>query len=138
MPRMFGALAKYVGGKVLTGALVVTSVLIVIWYYRMPVDQRGAIWAAVRGAMIWMAFVAVLPWATFFVTVRAARADSNLVSALMLVGYLLADIAFALYLTGGGLGSTWQAAILILGFLCAALYNFVACDFVADRAQEAT
>ena len=34
MVSMFPAIAKYVGGKVLTAVLVVTAVLIVIWYYR--------------------------------------------------------------------------------------------------------
>lgn len=121
----------------LTAALVVTSAVVVIWYYRLPIEDRAAIWAAVRAALIWMGFVAVLPWATFFVTVRIVKAESNLLSGLMLLGYLVADIAFALYLTGGTFGGTWQSAILILGFLCAALYNFLACEFVAQRAEEA-
>ena len=104
----------------------------------MPLEQRSAIWTAVRGALVWLGFVAVLPWATFFVTVRAVRSESNLVSGLMLAGYLLADIGFALYLSGGRLGSECQTAILILGFLCAALYHFVACEFVADRVENSS
>lgn len=133
---MFPTLAKYVGGKVLTAVLVVTSVLIIVWYYRLPVEDRAALWQAARDVLVWIGFVLVLPWATFFVPVRAVRADSNLISALMLLGYLAADVVFALYLAGGSFGGSWQKAILILGFLCAALYNFLACEFVADRAEE--
>jgi hypothetical protein len=134
---MFPGIAKFVGGKVLTAVLVVTSAVVVIWYYRLPLEDRAAIWLTARNVLVWIAFVAVLPWATFFVSARAVRADSNPVSALMLLGYLAADIAFALYLTGGSVGGTFQAAILILGFLCAGLYNFVACEFVADRVDDA-
>lgn len=133
---MLPAVAKFVGGKVLSAVLIVTSAVVVIWYYRLPIEDRAAIWTIVRGALIWMGLVAVLPWATFFVPVRVLRAESNVVSGLMLLGYLLVDIAFALYLTGGRLGNAWQTAILLLGFLCAALYNFVACEFVADRAED--
>lgn len=133
---MLPVVAKYVGGKVLTAVLVVTSAVVVIWYYRLPVEERAAIWTAVRGGLIWMGLIAVLPWATFFVPQRVVRADSNLASALMLAAYLVLDVAFALYLTGGRLGNTWQTAILILGFLCAAVYNFVVCEFVADRAED--
>lgn len=134
---MFPAIAKFVGGKILTAVLVVTSALIVIWYYRLPVEDRAAMWTAARSVLVWVGFVAVLPWGTFFVPARVVRADSNLVSGLMLLGYLIADIAFALYLTGGSVGGAFQTAILILGFLCAALYNFLACEFVADRAEDA-
>ncbi len=130
------AVAKFVGGKVLTAALVVTSAVVVIWYYRLPLDDRAAIWTAVRGGLIWLGFVLILPWATFFVPARVVRAESNVISAVMLLGYLALDVVFALFLTGGTLGSAWQTAILILGFLCAALYNFVACEFVADRAED--
>ncbi|HOA74574.1 MAG TPA: hypothetical protein PL151_18790 [Phycisphaerae bacterium] len=135
---MFPAIAKFIGGKVLTAVLVVTSALIVIWYYRLPLEDREALWLTARHVLVWIGFVLVLPWATFFVPIRVVRAESNLASALMLVGYLVVDIAFALYLAGGTVGGTFQAAILILGFLCAALYNFLACEFVADRAEDAS
>lgn len=121
----------------LTAVLIVTSAVVVIWYYRMPLEDREAIWTTARLVLVWIGFVLVLPWATFFVPARVVRAESNLISALMLLGYLAVDVAFALYLTGGRIGGTFQAAILILGFLCAALYNFLACEFVADRAEDA-
>lgn len=134
---MLPGVAKYVGGKVLTAVLVVTSAVVVLWYYRLPVEDRAALWLAARNVLVWIGFVAVLPWATFFIPARVVRADSNVASALMLAGYLATDIVFALYLTGGRVGGTFQAAILILGFLSAAVYNFLACEFVADRAEDA-
>ena len=121
----------------MTAVLVVASALLVIWYYRLPVDERAALWLGARSVLVWIGFVAVLPWATFFVPVRVVRADSNLASGLMLLGYLAVDVAFALYLAGGGIDGVFQWAVFILGFLCAALYNFLACEFVADRAEDA-
>jgi len=123
---------------VLTVGLVLTATLVIIWYYRMPIEQRDAVWNMIRGVLIWLGFVAILPWATFWIVIRTARANSNTISAVMLVGYWLIDIVFALYLTGGSFGhSSWQTAILILGFLCAALYNFLICEFIADRTDDA-
>ena len=133
---MLPAVAKFVGGKVITAVLVVSSTLIVIWYFRLPPEERAALWSMARSALIWVGFVAVLPWATFFVPARVVRAESNAVAAGMLLGYLLADVGFAMYLTRGNFGGTWQAAVLILGFLIAGLYNFVACDFVANRVED--
>ena len=102
----------------------------------LPPEERAALWSMARSALIWVGFVAVLPWATFFVPARVVRAESNAVAAGMLLGYLLADVGFAMYLTRGNFGGTWQAAVLILGFLIAGLYNFVACDFVANRVED--
>lgn len=133
---MFPALAKYIGGKVLTAILVVACSVVIIWYYRLPLEDRAAIWNVVRGALVWIGLVVLLPWATFFLTLRVVRADANWAGAVLLAGYLLADIAFALYLTRGAWGSPWQGAIMILGFLCAAVYNFVACEFIADKAED--
>jgi len=133
---MIQGVAKYVGAKALGAVLVVSSALVVIWYWRLPIESREALWGTARGALIWIGLVAVLPWATFFVPTRVVRAESNLISALALLGYLAVDVAIALYLTGGHTGNAWQQGILILGFLCAAVYNFVVCDFLAEHAEE--
>jgi hypothetical protein len=133
---MLPAVAKFVGGKVITAVLVVSSTLIVIWYFRLPLEERAALWSMARSALIWIGFVAVLPWATFFVPARVVRAESNAMAAAMLAFYLLADVGFAMYLTRGTFGGTWQTAVLLLGFLVAGLYNFLACDFVANRVED--
>jgi hypothetical protein len=134
--RMIGAIAKYVGGRTLTAVLGVSAILIIIWYWRLPLEARAELWSAARGVLIWMGFVAVLPWATFFIPPRVVRAESNLVSGLALLGYLTADVLFALYLTGGSFGNQWQTGLMLIGFLCAAVYNFVVCEFLAERSEE--
>jgi hypothetical protein len=95
-------------------------------------------WQNARLVLAWIGVVALLPWATFFVTVRAVRADSNLVGALVLSGYLALDIVFALYLGGWPASGAWQVVLLVLGLMCAAVYNFVVCDFIAERAGDSS
>ena len=134
---MFGGLAKYVGGKVLGAVLAVAVILVIIWYWRLPLEDRDALWATVRGTLLWLGLVAALPWALFFVPARIVRMESNVASAAMLVGYLVVDFAFALYLMGGFPAGGWHRAILVLGLLCAAVYNLIVCEFLAVRAEDA-
>ncbi len=134
---MIQAIAKYVGGKALTAVLTVTVALVVIWYWRLDPQARAAIWNHVRLILTWIGLAAVLPWARFFVPPLVLKAESNLISALGLLGYLVIDVVLALWLAGWSAGSAPAWAFMILGFLCAAVYNFVVCEFIADRAENA-
>lgn len=134
---MIQGMAKYVGGKVLTAILVVACALVVIWYWRLDPADREALWSMVSGVLIWLAFVAMLPWALFFVPSLVVKAESNAVSALTLLGYLAVDVAVALLLTGGHWGTSWQTLLMCVGFLAAGVYNFLVCDFLARRAEDA-
>jgi hypothetical protein len=129
-------LGKYVGGKVITAGLVVVSALVVIWYWRLPPEARAQMWGLVRGALIWLAFVAVLPWALFFLPAWVVRREQNWASAALLLAYLAVDAALALFLTGWRIGSTWQTAALLVGFALAGIYNFAVCEYLAQRSEE--
>ena len=133
---MFGGLAKYVGGKVLGAVLAVAVILVIIWYWRLPLEDRDALWAMVRGTLLWLGLVAALPWALFFVPARIVRMESNAASAAMLAGYLVVDFGFALYLMNGFPAGGWHRAILVLGLLGAAVYNLIVCEFLAQRAED--
>ena len=133
---MFTAIGQYVGGKVVTAILVVSSAGAVIWFWRHP-EQLETIWQTIKYAMVWLGFVIVLPWAGFFVTPWVVAKDSNAAAALMLLGYLLADVIVALCLLGGVFGHgtlTWM--VLLLGFLSAGVYNFKVCEYQAGRLEE--
>ena len=134
---MIEAVGKYVGGKVITAVLVVTSGVVLIWYWQLEPEQKQAIWDTIKYSIVWVGFAGVLPWALFFVPSLVLRTESNLVSALALGGYLLTDVLMALYLAGwhveGGV-LTW--AVLILGFLCATVYNFAVTESLARHAED--
>jgi hypothetical protein len=129
-------LGKYVGGKVITAVLVVVSAVVVIWYWRLPPGDRAALWSMARGALIWLAMVLVLPWALFFMPAWAVRKERNWISAVLLLAYLAVDVVFAFYLAGWRAGSSWQRGALLVGFAVAGFYNFVVCEYLAQRSDE--
>lgn len=132
---MFAAIGQYIGGKVVTAILVVAVGGAGIWFWKHPEDLR-TIWQTIKYAVAWIGIVLMLPWATFFVTPWVVSKDSNAAAMAMLLGYLAADVAVAVWMMGTlrGHGTlTWM--VLFLGFLAAAVYNFKACEYQADRAE---
>lgn len=133
---MLTAIGEYIGGKVVTAILVVSGAGAVIWFWNHP-DDLKTIWLTIKYVLVWLGFVLIFPWATFFVTSWAIAKDSNVAVATILLSYALADTIVAFCLIGRirGLGSmTWM--ILLLGFLSAAVYNFKVCEYQADRLEE--
>jgi len=134
---MLTAVGQYVGAKVVTAVLVVSGAGAVIWFWRHP-EHLATIWQVIKYALVWMGFVLVFPWATFFVTTWVVAKESNAAAAAMLVGYALVDAVVAFCLIGGvrGIGTlTW--GVLFLGFLSAAVYNFKVCEYQASRLEGA-
>lgn len=130
------SVGKYVGAKVVTATVFVGSAGAVIWFWNHP-EQLEQIWQVIKYALIWLGVVALLPWATFFVTTTVVAKDSNAAAGLMLGGYALIDVLVAFGLIGGvsGLDSlTWF--VLLIGFLAAGVYNYVVCDYIATRLEE--
>ena len=133
---MLTALGKYVGGKVVTAILVVAGAGAVIWFWRHPEDLK-TIWLTIKYVLVWLGFVLVLPWATFFVTPWIVGRESNMAAALMLAGYVVADAIVAIVLMDGVRGHgalTWM--VVLLGFLSAGVYNFKVCEFQAGRLED--
>ena len=52
------------------------------------------------------------------------------------VGYLILDILMAFWLADWSIEGGLVWGIVILGFLLAAVYNFLVCDFIAEQAEE--
>ncbi|GMU24435.1 MAG: hypothetical protein AMXMBFR13_45090 [Phycisphaerae bacterium] len=129
-------LVKYLSGKVVGAILGVCGIIVVIWYWRLEPGDRATIWQTARAAILWAGCVAALPWALFFVPPRVAALSNNTASGLMLLSYLVLDAGMALYLMGGWPAQTWQRGALVFGLLCAAIYNFIVCEFLADRLER--
>jgi len=132
---MLTAVGQYVGGKVITSVLTAGVIGAGIWFWRHP-EHLQTIWTTIKYVLAWMGFVLVLPWATFFITAWVVKKESNAAAWLMLGGYLLADMAVAFWMVGTVRGlSSLSWVVLILGFLSAAVYNFKACEYQAERAE---
>jgi hypothetical protein len=132
---MFAAVGQYVGGKVLTAILAVAGIASVIWFWNHP-EQLSSIWAVLKSVLVWLGLVLVLPWATFFVTGWVVKKESNLAAALLLVGITLVDALFAFYLSDWSVSGALTWMVMLLGFLSAGVYNFLACEFQAARFES--
>jgi len=132
---MLGAIGQYVGGKVLTALLVVGSAGGIIYFWNHP-EQLEAVWAVMKGVLAWIAFVMVLPWATFFVQRWVVDKDSNMVAAFVLAAYVVLDAMVALLLAGVSGHGFLAWTILLIGFLSAGVYNFIVCDYQVTRFEE--
>lgn len=133
---MLAGIGKFVGSKVLSAVLIVTGAMVLIWYWQLSPESKQAIWSAIQYALLWIGLAAALPWGLFFLPAMVVRAESNLASAALLLGYLIVDVVVALWLAGWKVSSTAAWVVLILGFLAAAVYNFLVCEFLAGRSDE--
>ncbi len=132
---MFATIGKYVGGKVLTAILIVASAASGFWFYKHP-EQLETIWSVLKGVLVWMGLVLVLPWTAFFATGRVVKQDSNVAAGLLLLGLVAIDVLFAMYLANWSVSGALTWMVLLLGFLCAAVYNFVVCDYQASYFED--
>lgn len=133
--NLWVSLGKYVGGKTFSAILVVAGGASLIWFWRHP-EQLAAIWGTLKSVLAWSSFVIVLPWATFFIPLRVVKLESNPAAVLMLVGYAVVDVSAAFWLSSGGIHGALTWIVLLLGFLAASVYNFLVCDYLAERAGE--
>jgi hypothetical protein len=134
---MLQAIAEKVGAKVLTAVVVFGLACAGFWFYKHP-DDLASLWSVIKYTLAWLAFVAIFPWAMFMVTRRVVSLESNTAAGIMLAGYLLMDVLAGLYLAGGVGGHsvlTWM--VMVAGFLAAGVYNFLVCEFVAERLENA-
>ena len=58
--------------------------------------------------------------------------------AILMLGLTLVDAVFAFYLADWSVTGTLTWMVLLLGFLCAGVYNFMVCDFQAARFEDST
>ena len=133
---MIEGAAKFVGAKVITAIVGVTSLITLIWFWNLDPAAKDAIWGTLQHSVTWVGFAAALPWGFFFLPATVLKTESNLVSGLMLAGYMLVDILVALWLAGWHPGGTLTWAVMILGFLCAGVYNLIVSDYLAGRAED--
>ena len=133
---IFAEIGKFVGGKVLTAIIFLAVAAAGYWFYTHP-EQLEQIWLVMRGVLLWLGLTLVLPWALFFVTGKVVAADSNAAGAALLVGLTAVDALFAFFLMDWSVSGTLTWMVLLLGFLCAGVYNFLVCDYQAERFSDA-
>ena len=124
------------GGKVLTAILVVLAFGCGLWAWKHP-EQLQAFGHVLKYVGIWIGIALVLPWAVFPVVPWVVKRDSNVAAGLLLAGITALDVVVALLMTGVRQNGTLTWMVLLLGFLSAGVYNFVVCNFQANRIEDA-
>jgi FtsH-binding integral membrane protein len=77
--------------------------------------------------------VAAVPWATFFIIARVARADSNFAGGVLVLSYTLIEALFLAWLFSWTLGSPTAWGFFVAALLLAGVYNLLTCDWIAER-----
>lgn len=95
----------------------------------------GAIRRFSAGArvLIWLAVVAALPFAGWKVVQWSMKRDSNAASGALLVGLTAAGVLLTLLLLGFRIVGGWEIALVAVAAVLAIVYNFVACEWLAER-----
>lgn len=133
---MIKAIGEYVGGKVLTAILIVTGGAGLLYFYKHP-EQWDALWSIIGRVATWAGIVMVVPWVCFWATHWAVRRDSNAAGVAVMTAYLAVDVTAALLLAGVHGHGVFAWTVFAFGFLAAAVYNLVVCDYQAERLGEA-
>ena len=121
--------------RVVTVAAALAAVIAGIAWYQADPSTRAALISNTGKGFAWFAIVALLPWATFFIIARVAKAGSNNAGAALVAAYtLLAFLLLGLLFGFADHGKTaW--VFITTGTLAAAVYNLFVCDWIAEKLE---
>ena len=124
---------KTVTGKIITGLVALAVIATAISWWQMEPATRSMIVSGTGKIVGWVLAVLVLPWATFFVSVRAGKFDSNLAGGLLVFTYTALEVLLLAWLFDFNIrgGAAWT--FLVAGGLLAGVYNLFSCDWIAEK-----
>ena len=126
-------LLKTVTGKVVSGAVALAVVAAGISWWRIDEATRQMLLGGTGKIVAWLGVVSVLPWVTFFVIGRVARADSNMAGAVLVLAYTLLEVALLGWLFGWSMPGPTAWTFFAVAGLFAAAYNLFTCDWIAEK-----
>jgi len=109
---------KTVGGKIVGGIVALIVIAAAISWWRMDPAARQHILSNTGKIASWFGVVLFLPWATFFVSSRVGRMDSNLAGAAVVFGYTALEMLLLAWLFW--LVCAWSDAMDLYGLRRAA------------------
>lgn len=134
VPVVSGLLKLSVGR--LASAVAALAVIVggISWWQMEPAT-RSLILDTVGRCIGWMLCVVVIPWISFPLIGWVARKDSN-AAGFALVGALTIIEAVGLFwLFDFGLPGAAAKSLAIAAILLAAVYNVLACDWIAEKVE---
>ena len=125
---------KTVGGKVVTGVVVLAVIVGAVSWWQMEPATRDAILSGTGKIAAWLGCVLLIPWASFFLIGRVARLDSNAAGATLVAAMTAAEAAVLAWLFGWSIAGAAPWVFFITATLFAGVYNLFACDWIAEKA----
>jgi hypothetical protein len=126
-------LLKTVTGKVVGGAVALGVIAAGITWWQTDPETRQRILSGTGRILMWLGIVLVAPWATFFLSARVARLESNLAGGLLVLAYSVAEVVLLAWLFDWKVEGAAQWTFVLLGFLLACVYNLFTCDWIAEK-----
>ena len=124
---------KSVGGKIITGAVALAVIVAAISWWSMDDATKQMLLTGTGRIVSWLGIVLIAPWATFFVIGKVAKLESNAAGAVLVGAYTLIETLVLAWLFEWRMPGPTAWTFLIVGALFAAVYNLLACDWIAER-----
>ena len=120
-------------GAAITGMVVLGVVAAGISWWQMDPATRQSIMAGTGKILAWAVGVLVAPWATFFLSTRTAKFDSNLAGGLLVFAYTAVEVVVLAWLFNWSISGAAGWTFVGVGGLLAAAYNLFTCDWIAEK-----
>jgi ABC-type spermidine/putrescine transport system permease subunit II len=124
---------KTVTGKVVSGIATLVVVIAGISWWRMDPATKQMLLGGTGKIVSWLGIVMLVPWATFFLSGRIAKMDSNAASAALVLGYTALEATLLLWLFDWSLPGPTAWTFFAVGSLVAGVYNLLVCDWIAEK-----
>ena len=126
---------KTVTGKVIGGLVSLAVIAGGISWWRMDDVTKQAILTNTGRIASWGGIVLLVPWATFFIVGWVAKFEKNMAGGVLVFIYtgLEAILLGGLFHWSFHTPAAWTA--FSVGTLLAAVYNLLACDWLAERME---
>jgi FtsH-binding integral membrane protein len=126
-------LLKTVTGKVVAGAVGLAVIAGGISWWQMDPATRDMLLSGTGKIVSWLLIVLLVPWATFFLTVWVAKQESNAAGAGLVLFYTVLEAVCLAWLFNWHVPGATAWTFLGAGTLFAAVYNLLACDWIAEK-----
>jgi len=124
---------KTVGGKVVTGVVVLAVIVGAVSWWQMEPATRDAILSGTGKIAAWLGCVLLIPWASFFLIGRVARTESNGAGAALVGGMTVIEAAVLAWLFNWSVSGAMAWVFYAAAVLLAGVYNLLACDWIAEK-----
>jgi len=124
---------KSITGKIVTGLVGLAVVAGGISWWSATPETKEMLISGSGKIIAWFGIVLVLPWVTFFFTQLAAKRDTNIAGAVLVMCYTIPELLLLAWLFKWHVPNVTAWVFLILGGLVAAAYNLFTCDWLAEK-----